>query len=432
MFPSLPAHNPTDSAIKNLSKAIPARPDENPDNAGIRAGFTFLGQFIDHDITFDASSPLIGENDPNDHTSAASAKLDLDSIYDEGPAAAPEYYDPNDPKKLRLVVNSLGVLDVPRDSNDRALIPDGRNDQTVILLQLHIVFCRFHNAMVDHVRGLGVPEEEVFETARRLVRWHYQWVVVNQFLPTVVHPTVVNQVLVTVGGVPTVQNQYYLPTFGNPYAPVEFTVAAYRSFHSIVRDRYRVNPLRSTVGLLGRFDNSLIGGRQLPADLVIEWGNFFPVPGSNLNPQLTKKLDRRLSNPLKQLPLHVYAVSGHRNLAERNMLRARSFGLPAGQDVAAAMGATVIPHSQFGLADTGWEGKTPLWYYILGEAEFTQNGSRLGTVGARIVTEVLLGMMAADPNAYLAAEPTFQPAPPIAPAQASFEMGNLLQFAGSA
>jgi hypothetical protein len=432
MFPGLPAHNPTDAAIKNLSKAIPALPDENPDNAGIRAGFTFLGQFIDHDITFDASSPLIGQNDPNAHISAASAKLDLDSIYDAGPVESPQYYDPNDSKKIRLVVNSLGVLDVPRDQNNKALLPDSRNDQTVILLQLHIAFCRFHNAMVDHVRSQGVSEDDVFETARRLVRWHYQWVVVKHFLPTVAHQTVVGQVLVDVGGIPTVQNLYYNPTFGNPYAPVEFTVAAYRAFHSIVRDRYRVNPLRSSVGLLGRFDNSLIGGRQLPPDLVIEWQNFFPIPGISTTPQATKKLDRRLSNPLKQLPLEVYAVSGNRNLAERNMLRARSFGLPAGQDVAAFMGQEVIPHSQFGLPDTGWEGKTPLWFYILGEAEFTQNGSRLGPVGARIVTEVLLGMMAADPDAYLAAEPTFQPAPPIAPSLGNFAMGDLLKFAGAA
>jgi hypothetical protein len=135
---------------------------------------------------------------------------------------------------------------------------------------------------------------------------------------------------------------------------------------------------------------------------------------------------------LKQLPLEVYPVAGNRNLAERNMLRARSFGLPAGQDVAAFMGATVIPHSQFGLPDTGWEGKTPLWYYILGEAEFTTGGSRLGAVGARIVTEVLLGMMAADPDAYLAADPTFQPGPPIAPASGTFAMGDLLKFAGAA
>ena len=132
----------------------------------------------------------------------------------------------------------------------------------------------------------------------------------------------------------------------------------------------------------------------MPADLVIDWGNFFPIPGSSITPQATKKIDGRLSNPPKQLPVSVYpGVSGFRSLAQRNMLRARSFGLPAGQDVAAFMGAQVLSQAEIGLPDNGWEGKTPLWYYVLKEGEILQGGARLGPVGGRLVAEVLLGLM---------------------------------------
>jgi hypothetical protein len=432
MFPSLPAHNPTDEAIVDLAAKIPAFPDENPDNAGIRAGFTFLGQFIDHDITFDNASILGIPNDPNTLTSSASAKFDIDSIYGDGPEGNPEFYDPSDPKKLRLPTNLNGVQDVPRDANGKAIVADGRNDQTVILIQLQIAFYKFHNAIVDLVRSQGVPEDQVFSTAQQMVRWHYQWVVAHDYLPTVAGNKVVNQVLVLSGGIPTVQTQFFNPTLGNAFIPVEFSVAAFRFGHTQVRDRYRVNPIRNTVGLLGRFDNSLIGGRPVPPDLVIDWGNFFFIPGNPLTPQLSKKVDGRISLPLGKLPKSVYpGVGTIANLAERNMRRAKSFGLPSGQQVAALMGANILTSEQVGTTHPGFNGESPLWRYILMEGDIQEGGSRLGQVGARIVTEVLLGLMAADPESYLVSNPLWQPVPPIAPSPGIFKMGDLLKFAGA-
>ncbi|MGH2698451.1 MAG: peroxidase family protein, partial [Actinomycetota bacterium] len=311
MFPLLPAHSPDDQAIVDFAKTIPAIPDENPDNAAIRTGFTFLGQFIDHDTTFDKSSLLIGSNDPDSLISESTAKFDLDSMYGDGPAGTPQFYDPSDAAKLALIINEHGVEDVPRDSNGKGIIADPRNDQTVILIQLQIAFMRFHNALVDLVRSQGVTEDLVFTTAQELVRWHYQWVVAHSYLPTVAGQRVADQVLVpNATGVPTVLNLFFTPTLDSAYIPVEFSVAAFRFGHTQVRDRYRINPIRSTVGLLGRFDNSLIGGRPVPADLVIDWENFFPIPGNPATPQATKKIDGRISLPLGKLPLSVYPGLG--------------------------------------------------------------------------------------------------------------------------
>ncbi|MGH2554405.1 MAG: peroxidase family protein [Actinomycetota bacterium] len=434
MFPLLPAHVPDDQAIVDFAKGIPAKPAENPPNPAIRAGFTFLGQFIDHDTTFDKSSLLVGSNDPDTLISESSAKFDLDSVYGDGPAGTPQFYDPSDPAKLRLVINQHGVLDVPRDSNGKAIIADPRNDQTVILIQLQIAFMRFHNAIVDLVRSQGVAEDLVFTTAQQMVRWHYQWVVVHEYLPITAGQRVVDQVLVLdESGVPTVLNQFFLPSLDSAFIPVEFSVAAFRFGHTQVRDRYRVNPIRNTVGLLGTFDNSLIGGRPVPADLVIEWGNFFPISGSSITPQTSMRIDGRISLPLGKLPVSAYPGIGNvKNLAERNMRRAKSFGLPSGQQVAALMGAQVFTNAELGVPDAGFQNEAPLWFYILKEGDLQQNGNRLGQVGARIVVEVLLGLMAADSTAYLVADALFQPVPPIAPSDGTFTTGDLLKFAGTA
>ena len=124
---------------------------------------------------------------------------------------------------------------MPRDGDGRAIIADPRNDETIVIAGLQAAFLLFHNHVVDAVRA-HQPElepSEIFEQARRLTTWHYQWLIVHEFLPQLVGSAVVNDVLRR-------GPQFYRPGDNGPFIPVEFQIA-YRFGHSMVRPSYRAN-----------------------------------------------------------------------------------------------------------------------------------------------------------------------------------------------
>jgi hypothetical protein len=95
------------------------------------------------------------------------------------------------------------------------------------------------------------------------------------------------------------------------------------------------------------------------------------------------------------------------------------------------MGLIPLSNIELGMPDPGnpgWAGKAPLWFYILREAEIRNAGRRLGPVGGRLITEVILGILDCDKSSYLNAKTPFRPAAPIAPAD-SFTMGDFAGFA---
>ena len=252
MFKKLPAFAPGDDLLDGLARTM-VEDQTVPDNTHLNtsprlfAGFTFIGQFIDHDITFD-NTPLDQQQaDPYATVNFRTPRYDLDSVYGRGPATEPQFYDPADRDKLLLQPNVNGVEDVARDSNGRAIIPEARNDENLIIVQFHKAVARFHNRIVDHARAQGIRREWVFETARRLTRWHYQWAVTHDFLPRFVgdeligpNGTVYKEVA---GKPPVITLNYYKPTNrdGRPFMPVEFAVAAYRFGHTIIRPFYVLN-----------------------------------------------------------------------------------------------------------------------------------------------------------------------------------------------
>jgi hypothetical protein len=299
MFQSLPAYSPSDQALVNLAAGIPGRPNVNPNNGTIAAGLTYLGQIIDHDLTFDQVSDLFGSNDPNGLNSARSARFDLDAVYGGGPQQSPQYYDPSDTKKF-LLVTDRGIQDVARDSSGSAIIADPRNDQHKIILHLHIALIKFHNAVVDLLRSGGTTEEELFALARQTVRWHYQWIVVHEFLPKVVGQDVVNSILVNDGSGPHGVTQFYQPSSGNAFMPVEFSVAGFRFGHTMVRDAYVINN-GANVPILGR----LLGGTKVTASSQVLLGHFFDIPSSGRVPQPSKQIDARIVLPLGNLPAKI-------------------------------------------------------------------------------------------------------------------------------
>jgi hypothetical protein len=348
-------------------------------------------------------------------------------------------YDPADRDKLLLSTNTNGVLDVPRDGN-RAIIGDRRNDENLIIVQFHKAIAQFHNQIVKYARDQGMRKEWVFETARRLTRWHYQWAVIHDFLPRFVGDELVGTsgtVYKEVPGKsPVINLLYYKPTNKDdrPFMPVEFAVAAYRFGHSLIRPFYIIND-SGVVDIFGaEGGRNLNGGRPIPSDLVIDWKNILPDLG-NPNARKPRKIDTKLSIPLANLPgSAVPPPDPTVQLAVRNNRRGKQVGLPSGQQIAKAMRVTALSNNELGLTQSGWGGEAPLWFYILKEAELPPyNGNQLGPVGGRIMAETLVGLLQRDPNSYLYLDPAWKPTPPIANSTTGkFAFSDLLKFAGAA
>jgi hypothetical protein len=443
MFKRLAAYGPSDDLLTGLARTMvePTTDDSFlATSPRLFAGFTFIGQFIDHDITLDNTPLELQQADPDATVNFRTPRYDLDVLYGRGPVNEPQFYDPADRDKLRLETNVNGVLDLGRDGDGRAIIPDRRNDENLIIVQLHKGVAQFHNRIVDHARAQGIRPEWVFEAARRLTRWHYQWAVIHDFLPRFVGDQLVGPngtVYREVAGKPPVINlNYYKPTNrdGRPFMPVEFAVAAYRFGHSIIRPFYIIND-SGIVNIFGPADGfNLNGGRPIPSNLVIDWKNILPVDPT-FAARKPRKIDTKLSIPLTDLPgSAVPAPDPTKHLAVRNTLRGKHVGLPSGQQVARAMRVNVLSNATLGLSnDPGWGGEAPLWFYILKEAELPPyNGEQLGPVGGRIMAETLVGLLQRDPNSYLYLDAAWKPAPPIAPATGQFGFVDLLRYAGAA
>jgi len=429
MFRALPPFAPTDAALKALADSMADTPGTAGDNPDIPSGYTYLGQFVDHDITFDPVSSLDRINDPDALNTFRTPRFDLDCLYGRGQADSPYLYDQQDPASL-LVGRNTGPedepVDLPRNQQGRALIGDPRNDVHTIVGQLHLGFIRFHNAVVDRLR-FGTEPSALFDEARRIVTWHYQWVVIHDFLARLVGPDMLGEILVTSKRTGRARAELTFFTWRTqPFVPVEFSAAAYRFGHSMVRDIYRINdtleplPILTDIRIAHRLQH--FGGfRTLPKGWTVQWKHLFPI--GDMKPQLSRKLDTRLAEPMRKLPPLI--DRDRRSLGLINMLRGRSLQLPSGQAVAAAMGTTV---SNTKLKLTG---ETPLWFYCLREAEVLGKGRRLGPTGGRIVAEVLVGLLKGDPSSFLRQQPDWKPELPSAE-EGQFTMVDLLRFAGVA
>ncbi len=446
---------PDDELLIELGNTMTEPPGTDRDSR-IPAGLTYLGQFIDHDLTFDPT-PLPARLAL---TNYRTPRFDLDSVYEKDPTPHQASHgdcelprdlepprDPADNDKLQIATfrDPDRPVDLPRLDCGTAIIGDPRNDENLLVAQLHLVFLKFHNKLVDHVRQQDPPPASVFAEARRLARWHYQWIVVNEFLPGVVGRDMVDQILTWDGGVPQFDLKCYQPNDRrNPMMPVEFAVAAYRFGHSMVRPKYFVRGT-NVASILGPYptEDNLNGSRPLIIPLEVEWKRFFQNPDATTGPNnVAKKIDAVLSGPLAQLPLSILPTGEPRpprqSLAVRNLLRGKQRCLPSGQRVAIAMQEKNVPdvrllsNAELGLPnDSVWDDQAPLWFYVLKEAALHQNGERLGTVGGRIVAEVFLGLIAFDSDSYLNRDPGFRPSPPIATTPGRFTMWDLLRYIGA-
>jgi Animal haem peroxidase len=454
LFPDLPAFAPATERVKDSLRALgaPGGPLDakddlskgpkllitdlglsasNPNNPSHTAGTTFIGQFIDHDITFDTTSAMGVPTEPGSSPNGRTPSLDLDSVYGAGPVASPELYASVDHAKLRVATGGI-FEDLPRtsDGTNIAIIADPRNDENLMIAGLQCAFILFHNKAVDWARANGYADS-AFDQARQLTTWHYHWVVLHEFLPLVVGQALVDDVL-------RKGRRFYKPHMREGFIPVEFQAAAYRFGHSMVRPSYRAN-LKGDDGnpFFAMVFDSAGEGQVDPVDLrggaraprrFIGWQTFFDLGDGEVKPN--KKIDTRISTPLFELPLG--AIASHdtpQSLPQRNLLRQLTWSLPSGQDVARVMGVErLTPPELRDLRPYGFDKSTPLWYYVLREAELRADGLRLGKVGGRIVAEVLIGLMQSDPSSFLVQKPAWTPT--LTSAGSAFRMKDFLTFAG--
>src|SRR5512133_1552100 len=412
----------------------------NRNNPTHTAGVTFFGQFLDHDMTFDRISRLGIPTPPITSPNTRTPLFDLDSVYGDGPDGSPELYDSSDPIKFR--VESDGEFeDLPRDPiTNQAFLGDPRNDENMMIAGMHAAFLLFHNHAVDLVRSQnpGIPDRDAYVQARRLTLWHYQWMILHEFLPHIVAQPVIDDVL-------TNGRRFYNPLHGDAFIPVEFQIA-YRFGHSMVRPSYRAN-LHGDNGqpFFGMIFDPAGDGQADPVDLrgfcraprrFIGWQTFFDFGGAySADVRPNKRIDTKISTPLFQLPLEtIPSRTPPVSLMQRNLLRCLTWSLPSGQRIANEMGIPPLSDAELAELQTirpEFVQSTPLFYYILKEAQLREDGLRLGPMAARIVAEVFIGLLQLDPDSYLTVQPNWVPTLPTHDGTPeSFRMIDFLTFAG--
>ena len=474
MFPDLPAAkygvtkaeedaNLIVLAAKMISPLDLPKDEPDDEESGIPALYTYFAQFVDHDITFDPASSLQKVRDPDATEDFRTPAFDLDNVYGRGPGDQPYMYA-SDGKSLLLgdpITNGdPHARDLQRNSAGRALIGDPRNDENAIVSQLQGLFIRFHNHFVREHPSMGIDQ------VQELVRDHYQYIVINDFLPRIVSKAVLNEL--GPGGRYERSKLKFFTQFDNPFMPIEFSTAAYRLGHSMIRPGYRLNdaillpifpiPPEQHTG----FSEGMTGFRRLISNWAIDWARFIDIEVRDYGTQtpattppdkaaadalanfrrlqFAYRIDTALVDPLGTLPPAI--ASNPASLALRNLERGRQFSLPSGQAIATAMGVTPLADKDIligqgvdnpdkplkGIVEaTGkavFGGNCPLWTYILAEAMHNKqtpppkvpakgggpvSTPQLGPVGGRIVAEVFLGLLFADKKSYLTRNPNWVP-----------------------
>lgn len=380
--------------------------------ASVPVGMIFFGQFLDHDITLDATTSFRQVvNDAEEIPNIRTPTLDLDCVYGLGPEAQPYLYtdDDDDFRGAKLLEGAPD--DLPRAANGRAIIGDPRNDENRVISQIQLAMIRFHNHVVDTLKGEH-PElrrAELFEEARQTATWHYQHAVVFDFLTALCGDAVVEDIL-------GCGRRYYCG--GHPYIPVEFSVAAYRFGHSMIPLKVQTQKHGAKHDLFG----SVLGSGFTPLaspDAVVDMHEIFDTP-QNRSVERADQLDTKLASILLALPF-VQGSADEKSLATRNLMRGNVFLLPGGEKVAEKMErpADEIDKVKDRIEDLGLGRKgIPLWLYLLAEAEEIgrertnggfEKGEGLGPVGARIVAETIIGLLELDDHSFLGTNRNWTP-----------------------
>ena len=467
-----------EQVLEALAAAMIHEPDCPEDGfddeeSGISSAYTYLGQFIDHDITFDPSSSLMRQNDPDALIDFRTPRLDLDSVYGRGPDDQPYLYSPDKELLLGkpLSGEALGkpiqkAYDLARATNQRAMIGDPRNDENTIISQFQGLVLRFHNNFRRDHPALS------FEQVQQQVRFHYQWVVTHDFLRRVVSEHVLKGILPHLFAKKSDANvadarpqlRFYKPV-KSAFMPLEFAAAAYRFGHSMVRPGYRLNDRVAPIPIFALSTlpegcappvDDLRGFREMNPRWAIDWARFIDIEkrpagleddsaeAKSQRTQLAYKIDTSLVDPLSNLPVSVTGSNPgvFKSLAARNLVRGWRMRLPNGQSIARAMGVDPLRNQDILIGSSSddaaslpsiskispkFDDNCPLWTYVLAEAAHgfrtrpesetvhTSDGDKkidtpkLGDVGGTIVAETFAGMMLDDRNSFWNLWPKWEP-----------------------
>lgn len=402
--------------------------DESPDCA-IPAGYTFFAQFIDHDITLDATSGLRdapkSDEDIAHLPNFRSPTVDLDCVYGFGPDASPHIYDADRPG--HLAVNPNGY-DLARSPSGVALIGDPRNDENIFVAQMQLLFHRFHNKIYDErvQRETSAEPFNRFEEAQKQTRYHYQWLLLFDFLKRLCDPDVysfaANLLLNDDPNFP------FFPALDDHHKmtmPVEFSVAAYRVGHTLVRSRYAVNADNQDVELFDERFGTL-GFSPTTPPLQVDWKYLLPVVKCVV-PRMCKAIDPKLTDEIQVMPDPVVSSNNPLNkaLAFRNLLRGNALSLPSGQAAAGALNGAGYPVSVKSGMDLGFASlppgapadfdpdNLPLFYYLLQESWVVHQGQRFGPAGSAILMDVFGGMLKNCKTSFLKETAEWNPDPCI-------------------
>ncbi|MCX7071343.1 MAG: peroxidase [Gammaproteobacteria bacterium] len=449
--PLIGASNFDERALRDLGLSMIDRGDlKEIGNPDIPAAYTYFGQFVDHDLTLDLVSTFEAEIDSTATRNFRTAALELDSLYGQGPHDAPHLFDQAQPGCFRLgrvLQADRGddlKFDLPRLEDGTPLLADRRNDENLLISQLTVAFLRLHNHWVGAASHQDWRTRH--EAARQKLRWHYQWVVLKDYLRRIVGQSLVDDILLN-------GRRLYDPldAAAEAFIPVEFSGAAFRFGHCQVRGRYQINrnlpkrfiPTFPALPMSDRYEvpeendvrTSLRGGPVRQQD-VVDWSLLV---GNGIDVQFSNRIRPSLSDPLRGLPGEVLRDGSDNGvLSVRNLLRGARLRLPDGR-AAAMFAAALISSSEIRVLEEPeiWAGfehyrldHVPLWFYVLREAEQPRgNGCRLAGLGARIVAETLIGVLQKDPYSILRGGSDFRP-DPLLMRDGEFDLECLLRAAG--
>lgn len=440
MFPDLPACKARGVAELKRFGTPGGLMDDTDNSVGtnpdVPVGFTVLGQFVTHDFSFDPSPMPFSNILPAGISNRNSPRFDLDNVYGGGPMGDTALYPL--PDRLHFALGE-GGHDLPRMPDTTVISPDPRDDNNMPLAQLHLAFMKFHNAIIDALidkkittaTGHHIYQEPADETpnardrtslgalldkdnwynvlfaqAQRLVCWHYQWMILNEYLPLICDRSILAEVVDN-------GSTLFPKTSDRPFVPIEFSTGAFRYAHAVLHAEYRIND--NTV--LPMFKDTPEGGPRVDlrggavaAEHALDWSYFFHTRPDR-EPKFERLITPKFPTPLLNLP--VRGVPGARagalspemsSLAVRDLCRGEMQGLPSGQDIARAVGQEPLTD-----AELGTEGPIYFLWYLLKEAELLAGGRHLGPVASRIVAESFVGLLDSDPWSYRRLRPNWQP-----------------------
>lgn len=417
-----------------LAMASELTRDDRPSTpSAIPAAYTYFGQLVAHDLSFfsGGSRSIANRRTP---------VLDLDNVYGDLPAVWPFLYAPNG--EFRVSRTEVGDFDIPRTLDGSAIVPDLRDDSTIMIAQMHLAWMRLHNRLIGEKRrtvgdcALGTPE---FAEVRSSVLHTYQWITVFDYLRRMIQESVWVEVEAAVSDLASWSgSSRRLRRTGASGVPVEFAFAVMRFGHSMVRDTYRLNSslveLPVLPAIAGRPEdagavNHLFGFRRLPDGWQVDWELF---DGSNVgSAQTAMRIDASMVSSLTRVPRHLSpdlsdpapGVGLDRmRLAFATLMRSAQLGLPSARTVAGELASRGHAVGSF---QSAWD-ELPLWLFILHEAD-AAGGSRLGTIGSILLAEGILEVLANDENCIFKSDPSWTPVK--VGLSANSTLGDVLRYA---